>query len=211
MKLRKMVAALFAALALIAVMAGPALASENPLVSEGSLVPVGTGIVGSSVGNVKFDSGGATLFECNGAALSGSVNFNNNAQKVQLSMEGKLTGTATEGKCNTYLGAATVDMGQMCFKHQGSVTVWTVRGNLCNVAATRPGFVFTTSSTGSCKYKFDNSEWVLNSPLDTSPLRLTSSYQAHKESGSVQCPGLLTVSGILEFKTAAGAELMVLS
>lgn len=213
MILKRIGAVVIAALAVTAVLAGPAWAAGQPLVSGGSPVATGTGIAGTAVGNVNFNSSaGSVLFVCTGASLSGPVSQNSGGTSSITLESAQLTGPEAEGKCKTSLGNATVTVETpSCLRHNTGMETgeWQLSNNACGAEGGIPHLVIATNTAGTCKYRTSGSSWHFGGSLKTSPLQIATNEKFTKESGSILCYSTLYLNATFQLKTAGGAELMV--
>lgn len=213
MILKKIGAAIVATLALAAMVAGPASATEALLYSGGSAVPTGTGIEGSNVGNVKFQNGEATIFECSNVSTSGTVTTNSSSTAAITISSVQFKGTQAEEKCYSgSMGAVSPTLTTpACLRHNVGSEAWKLRGSACNAETTK--LVLAVKGTlFSCSYE-RTAEVGLTSPLNSSPLRLsTSSYYFTVQSpNSPACAHSLAINGTIELKTSTGGSLTLVA
>ena len=202
--IKKLAVALVAVLAVTAVVASAA--SANQLYSGGSAVSAGTGISGSSIGNVVFKSGKSVVFECTGAELSGTVQNNGGSIVAITTEKAVFTGPGTGNKCLTSIGNAAVTIQSPACLQTNSGGVWHWGAGACNAARSELTMTLEYSSF-SCKYR-SNFYWNMSSPFNTSPLLLsTTGAEFKKESGSALCAAALNASATFELKTSAGGSL----
>jgi hypothetical protein len=233
---KKLITACLAQFALAAFLL-PAIASAttNPTLTEPTgtiLDPTGktctTGLPGicitaTNIGAMKLKTGGATLWECTTASMTGALSKNTDTESEGTIHTAIFSGTGTSGKCTTNFGGdATIDTNlgngtPWCLRSTSTMAAdeFQVRGNACSGEVRSITFVLTTALTGNCKYNRtaamkgtyktdtspDNSDAILS-------LAEGANTEFAKEEGGAFCPasGSLEMSFTLETDTTVSSD-----
>jgi len=193
--------AVLAVLAALAIL--PSAASAAALYSGSTKVPVGTEMVGSSIGNFKFETSSGTI-ECQHSQLNARVT-ENGPKNVKAEVTNlTVTGTGVEGACVTsFLGTFQVGWDLPSCMATVATSSWTIAGCSGNT-----GFTINSSLAGTCHYR--SGGWQI-ATTTTEPMILTSKAgsgaEFTKNSGGGLCWPNARIGAQYELKTAGGGGL----
>jgi hypothetical protein len=153
-----MAAAVFAALAVAATSVSAAPVVTHP---TGTVLPVGSKVVGTSVGETRFTTSLGTV-TCSSGTITGTLVTNSTVagSKAEIT-SATFSGTGANGECTTWAGGMTVNANPAtnglpwCLEETASSDVGKKRGGGCSNIARPIRFVlnFTSAFIGTCTYQ----------------------------------------------------------
>jgi hypothetical protein len=217
---KKLITACMALVALTA-FGLPTAASASPEITHptGTTIATGSLFKGTNVGVTKMtNSGGAVLWECSVASMTGKVTKNNGTEIEADITSVSITGTASEGRCTSSFGnlnfTTAVENGvPWCLRATKAMEPdeFQVSGGNCGTNR-KIRFILDSSTAGECKYS--RSEAIRGTFLtDPSDAQITMAKVLFKgEAGnSFLCPaeGSFDMSFTLETDTATAEPLYI--
>lgn len=219
---KKLIAACMS-LAALAAFAMPAIASASPALTDppGTLVPAGTSIVGTNVGETVLTTSAGPV-TCTTARLAGTLTSNTGTFIAGEITSASFTGTGASGRCTTTIPDGTGGNVQVqvtpealpwCLTSKGVNNEWHIRGGGCNQPEATLPFTFDLfsskgASLGSCTYERTATEPTLTGTFTTNTtpahLTVTSNNTFKKHSGSILCPASGTLDATFALETTNG-------
>jgi hypothetical protein len=193
----------------------PATASANPDLTEGAtLVPTGTTVVGTNVGDTKMTTSLGTI-TCNSVVLKGKLTVNSTAAGIEGDIESASFTNSGSTECTTWAGGVTVNANPAtnglpwCVEATENADAIKVRGGSCT-AATRPiRFVmaFTSALIGTCTYQRTTAAvGTINTAESTASI---SEQEWTKFEGGSGCPSTGKLDMTFKFETENGTALTI--
>lgn len=214
--MEKKLVAIVMAISALAAIAVPSLASAAPVLTQptGTVVPAGTSLVGTNVGEGTMTTSLGNI-TCSTVTAKGTVFSNSTASGVKGEVkEVTFGGTGAGGECTTWSGGMTVTANPVtnglpwCLEATTATDEGKIRGGGC-ASATRPirfSLDFTSAFIGTCVYQRSTAA-IGTFGTDVSgqeATATTSGQEWTKFEGGAGCPSSGKLDVTFKLETGAG-------